>query len=140
MENKHRKKRKNEKTLLDINKKNKNITIYDDIYKEISGIKYDIYLVKESISEIIKKYISSNLQSGNKNSLNKNNHKKKDKILNLERFIKEIEIKREEEITDIKSEIQEIKEMILNIHFQKVNINEENMNKIIKNNDMSYIN
>ena len=139
MENKSRKKRKTETTLTDINKKNRYI-INDDIYREISGIKYDIYLVKESISEIIKKYISSNLQSGNKNSLNKNNHKKKDKILNLERFIKEIEIKREEEITDIKSEIQEIKEMILNIHFQKVNINEENMNKIIKNNDMSYIN
>jgi len=57
MENKSRKKRKTETTLLDINKKNKNITIYDDIYKEKSDIKYDIYLVKESISEIIKKNI-----------------------------------------------------------------------------------
>ena len=75
MENKSRKKRKTETTLLDINKKNKNITIYDDIYKEISGIKYDIYLVKESISEIIKKHISTNLKSGNKNSYNKKKKK-----------------------------------------------------------------
>jgi len=135
MENKSRKKRKTETTLLDINKKNKNITIYDDIYKEISGIKYDIYLVKESISEIIKKHISTNLKSGNKNSYNK-----KKKILNLERIIKDNEIKRDEEISEIKSEIQEIKEIILSINLQKVNISEGNIREVIKNNDMSYIN
>jgi hypothetical protein len=135
MENKSRKKRKTETTLSDINKKNRNITIYDDIYKEISGLKYDIYLVKESISEIIKKHISTNLQSGNKN-----NYKKKDKILNLERIIKDNEIKRDEEMYEIKSEIQEIKEMILSIHLQKVNISEGNIRGTIKDNDMSYIN
>jgi len=159
MENKSRKKRKTETALSDINKKNRHITIYDDIYKEISGIKYDIYLVKESISEIIKKHISTSLQSGNKNSLqsgnknslqsgnknslqsgNKNNQKKKDKILNLERIIKENEIKRDDEMSEIKSEIQEIKEMILSIHFQKVNISEGNIREVIKDNDMSYIN
>ncbi len=124
MENKVRKKRKTETTLTDISKKNRHITIYDEIYKDIGEIKYDIYLVKNSINEIIKKQISSL----NKNSLNKN------KILNLEIIIKENEIKRDKEMTEIKNEIQEIKEMILNIHFQKVNI-EEN-----KYNDMSYIN
>ena len=122
MENKARK-RKTETILTDINKKNRHITIYDDIYREISGIKYDIYLVKESISEIIKK------NSGNKNSGNK--------ILDLEKIIKENEIKRDEEMSEIKNEIQEIKEMILSMHFQKVNISEGNIDK---DNDMSYIN
>ena len=41
---------------------------------------------------------------------------------------------------EIKSEIQEIKEMILNIHFQKVNISQGNIREVIKDNDMSYIN
>jgi hypothetical protein len=127
MENKARK-RKTETILTDINKKNRHITIYDDIYREISGIKYDIYLVKESISEIIKK------NSGNKNSGNKNSG---NKILDLEKIIKENEIKRDEEMSEIKNEIQEIKEMILSMHFQKVNISEGNIDK---DNDMSYIN
>ena len=121
MENKARKKRKTETELLDINKKNRHITINEDIYKEISGIKYDIYLVKEILKN-------------NKKSQNEKNSKSS-KILYLERFIKENEIKRDKEMNEIKSEIQEIKEMILNIHFQKVNISE-----VIKENDMSYIN
>ena len=131
MENKARKKRKTETVLSDINKKNRHIN--DDIHKEISGIKYDIYLVKESIGEIIKKHISSSQHRSNK-------HKKKDKILNLERIIKENEIKRVEEMYELKSEIQEIKEMILNIHFQKVNINKQNIKEVIKDTNMSYIN
>ena len=66
--------------------------------------------------------------------------KKKKKILNLERIIKDNEIKRDEEISEIKSEIQEIKEIILSINLQKVNISEGNIREVIKNNDMSYIN
>jgi hypothetical protein len=121
MENKSRKKRKTETELLDINKKNRHIN--DDIHKEISGIKYDIYLVKEILKN-------------NKKSQNVKNSKSS-KILYLERIIKENEIKREEEMSEIKSDIQEIKEMILNIYFQKVNISEGNIDK---DNDMSYIN
>jgi hypothetical protein len=71
MENKARKKRKNETTLTDINKKNRCITIYDEIYKKIGEIKYDIYQIKENINENIKTQISSILHS-NKNSLNEN--------------------------------------------------------------------
>ena len=123
MENKARKKRKTDTILTDINKKNRHITIHDDIYKEISSIKYDIYLVKEIIKN-------------NKKSKNEKNDKNS-KILYLERIIKENEINRDKEINEIKNEIQEIKEMILNIHFQKVNISEVNINK---DNNMSYIN
>jgi|TARA_B110001469_G_C9643383_1_gene324256 uncharacterized protein (UPF0335 family) len=126
MENKARKKRKTETELLDINKKNRHITINEDIYKEISGIKYDIYLVKEILKN-------------NKKSQNEKNSKNS-KILYLERIIKENVIKRDKEMNEIKSEIQEIKEMILNIHFQKVNISQGNIREVIKDNDMSYIN
>ena len=94
MENKARKKRKTETVLSE-----KYRHINDDVHKEISGIKYDIYLVKESIGEIIKKHISSSQHKSNK-------HKKKDKILNLERIIKENEIKTGEAMSEIKSEIQ----------------------------------
>jgi len=127
MENKSRKKRKTETALSDINKKNRHITINDDIYKEISGVKYDIYLVKEILK-------NNKNNKNNKKSKNEKNSKNS-KILYLERIIKENVIKRDKEMNEIKSEIQEIKEMILNIHFQKVNIRE-----VIKDNDMSYIN
>ena len=135
MENKARKKRKNETTLTDINKKNRCITIYDEIYKKIGEIKYDIYQIKENINEIIKTQVSSILNSRNENSRNENilNSRNESKIIYLERIIKENETNRDKEISEIKNEIHEIKEMILNINFQKLNISEDKYN-------MSYIN
>jgi hypothetical protein len=127
------KKRKIETTISDINKKHRHITIYDEIYKEIGEIKYDIYQIKENIKKHILSKQNSNKQNSNKQNSNKQSNSKSTKILYLEKIIKETEIKRDNEISEIKNEIQEIKEMILNIHFQKVNISEDK-------NNMSYIN